>query len=77
MVTGWEVWYGFTVLNAQLQNSQARHMWAHGMTGGKGVAGTGTFGYLASGTRRFGNQQYAVGGKAPTDGYDVDEIEGC
>ena len=70
---GWEVWWGYMVVSAQLQYGQARHMWAHGMTGGKGMGGTGSFGYLAS--EPFGLDIVGpIGGKGPSDGYDMDGI---
>jgi len=70
---GWEVWWGYMVQSAQLQYAQARHCWAHSMTGGKGIGGTGLYGYLAS--EPFGLDIIgAIGGKGPSDGYDMDGI---
>jgi len=46
--SGWEVWWGYTLLTSVHPPGDQRHMEAHGMTGGKGFGGTGLYGYLAS-----------------------------
>ena len=71
---GWEAWWGNTILDAQLQPAQARHMWAHGLTGGRGVTGTGEYGYLASEPLAMSSASIA-GGKIPSDGYDLDGMD--
>jgi hypothetical protein len=71
---GWMQWQGYSVVSpAPLPRAQERNMWAHSMTGGKGIGGTGMYGYYPSEDHAL-DVIGALGGRGPTDGYDMDGI---